>query len=254
MTIKNILTPYFLDRSLPGLEALKDWNWTVIREKLPESTQLERMAVIHSSLAKTVEEICIEGAVPVSIAGDCCAAIPMLAGLRRAGIHPLLIWFDAHGDFNTRETSPSGFLGGMPLAMLVGKGEQTLLEGLDLDPLEEERVILTDARDLDPDEKVLVERSMLTHLADPKELLDYTFSEKPLWIHFDTDILDPDDVPAQNYPAPGGIKKDDLKEVFGYLAKTGLIVGVSLSSWAPDLPGAEQSRDISLELLEVLVG
>ncbi len=253
MNSKTILTPYFLDTLLPGLETLKEWNWTLIREKLPESTQLERMAVLHSSLAKAVEEVCIEGAVPVSIAGDCCAAIPMLAGIRRGGIHPLLIWFDAHGDFNTWETSPSGFLGGMPLAMLVGKGEQTLLEGLDLDPMEEERVILTDARDLDPGEKVLVERSMLTHLKDPTQLLDYTFSENPLWIHFDTDILDPEDVPAQNYPAPGGIRKGELKEVFQYLAKTGLIAAVSLSSWAPDLPGAEQSRDVSLELLEILV-
>ena len=252
MNTKTILTPYFLDTLITGLEALKDWDWTIIREKLPESTQLDRMSVLHSSLAKAVEEVCIEGAVPVSFAGDCCTTIPMLAGLRRAGIHPLLIWFDAHGDFNTWETSPSGFLGGMPLAMLVGKGEQTFLERLHLDPMEEERVILTDARDLDPDEKVLVDRSMLTHLQDPRELLDYTFSENPLWIHFDTDILDPEDVPAQNYPAPGGIRKDELKEVFQYLAKTGLIAAVSLSSWAPDLPGAEQSRDVSLELLEVL--
>ena len=94
---------------------------------------------------------------------------------------------------------------------------------------------------------------MLTHLKDTIELLDYTFSENPLWIHFDTDILDPVDVPAQNYPAPGGIRKQELKEVFQYLAKTGLIAAVSLSSWAPDLPGAEQSRDVSLELLEILV-
>ena len=203
MNTKTILTPYFLDTLITGLEALKDWDWTIIREKLPESTQMDRMSVLHSSLAKAVEEVCVEGAVPVSIAGDCCTTIPMLAGLRRAGIHPLLIWFDAHGDFNTWETSPSGFLGGMPLAMLVGKGEQTFLEGLHLDPMEEDRVILTDARDLDPDEKVLVDRSMLTHLQDPRELLDYTFSENPLWIHFDTDILDPEDVPAQNFPRPG---------------------------------------------------
>ena len=137
--------------------------------------------------------------------------------------------------------------------MLVGKGEQALLEALDIDPMEEERVILTDARDLDPGEKVLLERSMLTQLQDARELLDYTFSDNPLWIHFDTDILDPEDVPAQNYPAPGGIRKDELKEVFQYLANTGLIAAVSLSTWAPDLPGAEKSRDVSLELLEILI-
>ncbi len=253
MKSKTVLTPYFLNTFLPGLEALKEWDWILNREPLSESAVLDQMMILHSSLAGAVEEICVAGEIPVSIAGDCCAAIGMLAGLRRAVINPLLIWFDAHGDFNTWETSPSGFLGGMPLAMLVGKGEQTLLESLDLDPMEEERVILTDGRDLDPGESELVSRSAVTHLKDPLELLDYSFSDQPLWIHFDTDILDPEDVPAQNYPATGGIRKDELKEVFKYLAKTGLIGAVSLSSWAPNLPGAEQSRDVSLELLEILV-
>ncbi len=252
MKTNTVLTPYFLDKHLPGLEGLKDWDWILNREPLPESTVMERMSVLHGSLANAVEEICVAGEIPVSIAGDCCAAIPMLAGLRRAVLNPLLIWFDAHGDFNTQETSPSGFLGGMPLAMLVGKGEQTLLEALDLDPIEEERIILTDGRDLDPSESELVARSALTHLKNPLDLMDYTFSDHPLWIHFDTDILDPEDVPAQNYPAPGGIRKDDLREVFQFLAKTGLICGISFSSWAPDLPGAEQSRDVCLALLEDL--
>jgi len=121
MNTKTVLTPYFLDKLLPGLEELKDWDWILNREPLPESTVVERMSVLHGSLANAVEEICVAGEIPVSIAGDCCTAIPMLAGLRRAVLNPLLIWFDAHGDFNTMETSPSGFLGGMPLAS-VGPG------------------------------------------------------------------------------------------------------------------------------------
>lgn len=252
MKTKTVLTPYFLDKLLPGLEGLKEWDWILNREPLPETTVMERMSILHESLANAVVEICIAGDIPVSIAGDCCAAIAMLAGLRRAVLNPLLIWFDAHGDFNTMETSPSGFLGGMPLAMLVGRGEQTFLEALDLDPIEEERVILTDGRDLDSGESELLSRSTVTHLQNTIELMDYSFSDQPLWIHFDTDILDPEDVPAQNYPAPGGIRVDDLRKVFQYLANTGLICGISLSSWAPDLPEAEQSMDVCMALLEVL--
>jgi arginase len=71
----------------------------------------------------------------VSIAGDCVATMGVLAGLHDAGITPTLIWFDAHGDFNTWETTPSGFLGGMPLAMIVGRGEQTMPHGWAGDPL-----------------------------------------------------------------------------------------------------------------------
>ena len=252
MKTKTILTPYFLDALLPGLEELKEWDWILNREKLPESTTIEKLSIIHKALAAAVEEISGGGDLPISIAGDCCTALAVLAGLRRTGKNPVLIWFDAHGDFNTWETSPSGFLRGMPLAILVGKGEQSLLEALDLEPIEEGRVILTDGRDLDPGEKELVDRSSITHLRDPRDLLEYSFSEHSMWIHFDTDILDPEDVPAQNYPAPGGIRKDALQEIFQYLAGTGNICAISLSSWAPDLPGAEISKTVSLELLEVL--
>lgn len=62
-------------------------------------------------------------------------------GLQRAGIDPNLIWFDAHGDFNTWETTSSGFPGGMPLAMIVGKGEQTMPEAVGLRDLPEGQVI-----------------------------------------------------------------------------------------------------------------
>jgi len=254
MKTAKILTPFFLDSPLLGLETVKEWDWFVNRPPLPDSTQMEKMALIYQSLADAVEKASLDGNIPVSIAGDCCTALGMLAGLVRAGTDPLLIWFDAHGDFNTMETTPSGFLGGMPLAMLVGKGDQTLMVSLDLDPIAEEKVIITDARDLDPKEEVLLSRSSVTHLQDPMELLDYSFSDHPLWIHFDTDVLDPEDVPAQNYPAPGGIRKEELRKVFEYLANTGLICGISLSSWAPDLAEAGQSSDVCMELLEVLIG
>ena len=252
MKTKVILTPYFLDAHLPGLEVLKKWDWIINREPLPESPVMTRMSILHAALAGAVEKISLAGDLPVSIAGDCCTTIAMLAGLRRSGINPLLIWFDAHGDFNTRETSPSGFLGGMPLAMLVGRGEQTLLEALDVGSLSEERIILTDGRDLDPGEKELVEKSLVTHLKDPREIMDISMPDQPLWIHFDTDILDPVEVPAQNYPAPGGIHQKELWNIFQYLVDTENIAAVSLSSWAPDLPGAEKSKEICLELLEVL--
>jgi arginase len=83
----------------------------------------------------------------VSIAGDCCTSLGVAAGLLAAGIDPTLIWFDAHGDFNTWETTPSGFLGGMPLAMLAGRGEQTIVHGVGLKNLEESNIYLADARE-----------------------------------------------------------------------------------------------------------
>lgn len=253
MNTHMILTPFFLDQPLTGLAELCQPGWQTNQPRVEGLTVIQRLAGIHAGLAELAEDALQAGSRPVSIAGDCCTALGMLAGMTRSGIDPFLIWFDAHGDFNTWETTPSGFLGGMPLAMLAGLGEQTILDVLEIEPLPQEQIILTDARDLDPGERELVSSSRITHLQDPLALLDHPLPERPLWIHFDTDIIDPAHVPAQNYPAPGGIDPEGLGRVFTHLAKTGSIAAVSLSSWAPDLPGADRSRDVCLELLEILL-
>jgi arginase len=153
MQNRIILCPYFIDQPLPELESLVRPHWQMIKIDLPAGNKMDAMAAVHRPLADFTEQSIRNGNRPVSIAGDCCTAIGMLAGLQRAGLNPVLIWFDAHGDFNTRETTPSGFLGGMPLAMLTGRGDQTMLKALGLKPISDDRVVLTDARDLDTDGK-----------------------------------------------------------------------------------------------------
>ena len=253
MKSKIILTPYFLDQFLPGLEELAQPEWIINRQPLPEGDQQTRISILHSALAGKVEEAVREEHLPVSLAGDCCTAVGVLAGLRWAGIEPLLIWFDAHGDFNTWETTPSGFLGGMPLAMLAGLGDQTLLESIDIKPLPQERIILTDGRDLDPGEEQLVAASSIRHISDPQELLHFPLGDQAIWVHFDTDIVNPEESPAQNYPAAGGPGVEEMEQIFRRLTGTGLIKAISLSSWAPGLPGAEKSQRVSLRLLDLLV-
>ena len=247
-----ILTPYFLDQPLDGLKELYQSEWK-LNQAVPEGmTVIARMAEIHAGLAALVREALEAGLRPVSIAGDCCAALGVMAGLLKSGINPQLIWFDAHGDFNTWETTPSGFLGGMPLAMLAGLGEQTILEMLAIEPLPQEQIILTDARDLDPGEKELVASAKIAHQKDPLGLLEMAADDRPLWVHFDTDVIDPTYVPAQNYPAAGGISPQELGKIFNYLSNTRSVAAVSLSSWAPDLPGGEESRAVCMQLLELL--
>jgi arginase len=177
-----------------------------------------------------------------------------MAGLQRAGIEPLLIWFDAHGDFNTWETTPSGFLGGMPLAMLAGLGEQTMLHALDLHPLTPERIILTDGRDLDPGERELIAECAVAHFRDPLHLLDYHLAERPLYIHFDTDIINPLDAPAMSYAAKGGPRPAELAQVFRHLAQTKQITAVSLSTWNPSLDVDGRSAETCMHLLRELLG
>lgn len=248
-----ILTPYFLDTPVPGLARLAQPGWQVNKVMLVGGRPQEHLLSLYRPLAKAVTVQVKSGIRPVSIAGDCCTTIAVLCGLQRAGINPTLIWLDAHGDFNTWETTPSNFLGGMPLAMLVGRGEQTVMDGLGVEPLPEEQVILTDARDLDPGEREAVENSAVHHLPDVVSLLNYPFPDRPIYVHFDTDLINPEEAPAMNYKTAGGPSVTMLRHVFRHLAATGQVVAVSFSCWNPQLDEDGRSQKVCLELLDELV-
>jgi arginase len=175
-----------------------------------------------------------------------------LAGLQRETPAVSLVWYDAHGDFNTHETTPSGFIGGMPLAMLCGRGEQTIVAGAGASVQPEANVILTDARDLDPGEKEAVADSGLTHLPDLADLLTLDLPDQPIYIHFDCDVLRVADLPAVNYPAQGGPSLETIEASLDHLANTGRIAAVSVTMWDPDLDEAGTAEDVVLGLVERL--
>jgi arginase len=248
-----ILTPFFLDQFLSELETLADPDWVINKPQLPDGNTQLRMSVLHEALARKVEKSIAEGKLPVSIAGDCCTSIGVTAGLQRAGVSPFLIWFDAHGDFNTWDTTPSGFLGGMPLAMLAGLGQQTMPRAVNLRSLSQDKIILTDGRDLDPGEMELVTSSGVNHLLDPKSLYEYAFPDLPIYVHFDVDIINPLDAPGMSYSATGGPRASELEDIFRFLAQTLRIVAVSLSSWNPDLDSDGETKKTSMNLLRALL-
>jgi arginase len=255
MGMKNqfILTPYFIDEMWPELLDLVHEDWQVNEVDLPETDKQSRMSLLHEPLAAFVQETALRGDRPVSIAGDCCTTIGILAGLQRAKVDPTLIWFDAHGDFNTWETTPSGFLGGMPLAMLVGRGEQAMPEAVGLRPMPEDRVLLTDGRDLDPEEKDALEGSAVKHVYDVRWLPREALPEGPLYVHFDVDVLNPETAPAMNYLAAGGPNASEMEQVFRFLAQTGRISTVSVSSWNPRMDEDGGSREVCMRLVDVLL-
>ncbi len=254
MENRFILTPCYLDEQMPGLEALAKPGWQINEPDLSNPEQQLRMARLYESLAAMVAEDLASGFRPISIAGDCCSTIGVAAGLQRAGVEFLLIWLDAHGDFNTWETTPSGFLGGMPLAMLVGRGEQTMPEEVGLLNLAEERILLMDARDLDPEEKTALLESEIVRLASIGDLARHALPELPIYLHLDVDIIDPSEAPAMNYLAPGGPSAGELEQVFRYLARTGNVRAVSMSTWNPELDDDGRTREVCMSLLDNFLG
>ncbi len=253
MPDRSILTPYFIDKPLPELEALLQPGWVVNAPALPEGRPQKRLGALYQPLAEQVAQALQSKERPVSLAGDCCTSLGVLAGLQRAGIEPSLIWLDAHGDFNTWETTPSGFLGGMPLAMLTGRGEQTIMEALGARPMPESRVILSDARDLDPAEGEALRASQIQHLPRVEQLLEVSLPSGALWLHVDTDILDAAAGPAQNYPVSSGPSAETLHRVLRHLARSGQIVAISISAWNPVLDSDGRTREVWMALLGELM-
>ncbi len=229
-----IAVPYFIGREMPGLETPAPAR--LLGPALPDAGPQQRMAVLYRLLADMVAE----ESGPVVFAGDCLAAIGVLAGLQQAGVDPALLWFDAHGDFHTWETTRSGFLGGMPLAMIVGRGEQTIVTGAGLRPLDEGRVVLVGARDLDPGEGEAIAASRL-RTCGVEDLADLDLLNGPLHVHVDLDVVDPAEMPAHNYPAPGGPSLTAVVRALELLAASGDVAAVSFSTWNPALPGADRA-------------
>ncbi len=257
-----ILLPYVLDQKRDGLRRFTDSNWIVLDPEMPQlqatgdmpgGSIQQRMCALFEPIAPIVRESVKAGIQPVVLNGDCCIAIPTLAGLQQAGINPTLIWLDAHADFNTWETTPSGFLGGMPLAMMLGLGEQIFVENSGMQLLVDEKIIATDLRNLDQGEVDALAGRRLHIFSDLADLIDFEWPEGPLYVHFDTDILDEKDVMASNYPEPNGPSLATIRTVFEQLRATGRVTAVSVSSWNPDLDRNDRDGKMIMGLLEHLV-
>jgi arginase len=202
---------------------------TALDPALGEGTAQDRMVALFRDLADRVAASGVERV----YTGDCMAPLGVLAGLQRRGVRPSIVWLDAHGDFNTWETTPSGYIGGMPLAILVGKEERRMLEGLGLETIEEKRILLSDAREVDPREGIALSRSAV-RIARLEELPGLLPADGPIYLHLDLDVVRPSQMPALRFPAAGGPTLEEVGDFIHGLAKTGRLVCATIGcTWDP---------------------
>jgi len=251
MTDRWLLTPQFFEQPEPTLAGVVPDGSRIngphaIADRSPDS-----MARVQRPIARFVQDALAAGDRPVSVAGDCCACIPVLAGVRAAGIDPVLVWIDAHGDFNTPETSPSGFLGGMPLAMIVGRGPQWMCDNVGLEPIAEDRVWLIDGRDLDPKERVALDGSAVrrTGMAGLGTLVIGV----PVHLHLDIDVIDAGQAPGTNYPVVNGPSVAQTAAACRAFAATNAIVAISVSGWTGALDQDGQTKEACSMVLAALI-
>jgi arginase len=180
-----------------------------------------------------VDDALSGGNFPLLVAGDCSIALTTLPTALGHRPDARVLWLDAHGDFNTPDTTTSGFLGGMALAGACGLWNAGVGASIPSD-----RVVLAGVRDLDPAEREMLERSeaavsgasSMETLVAAKNALD----RAPVYVHLDLDVLDPEDFPAE-FPAPGGLAPDKLYDLLEAVTGECEVIGVEVTAFeAPE--------------------
>ncbi len=209
---------------------------------LTPEDRIEALGVFNGVIATAVQESIASGSMPV-LAGGTCSHLPgMLGGLQRA-LRPEtrvgLLWLDAHGDFNTPNTTLTGRLGGMPVAVAAGLCHSPWREGAGMaGPLPTSRIMMVDVRNLDPEEERLIRATDVRIVKAPQanalqEVAGFASSLEALYVHIDADILDASLQPNHPTAEPDGLDVDQTLAVAGAAMDAGNVVAFGVVSVDP---------------------
>ncbi|CAM5346576.1 MULTISPECIES: arginase [Niallia] len=218
-------------------------------------------------LAEMVDKIIQSKSFPLILGGDHSIAIGTLAGVSKHYTNLGVIWYDAHGDLNTAETSPSGNIHGMPLAVSLGYGHELLTNILGASPkIKPEHVVIIGARSLDEGERRLIKelgiKVFTMHEIDRlgmtkvmESTIDY-LKEKTDGVHLSLDLdgLDPNDAPGVGTPVPGGISYRESHLAMEMLAESGLITSAEFVEVNPILDERNKTASLAVALMGSLFG
>jgi arginase len=213
-----------------------DFEVTLTPEEEEQYGEWHRLGLSNGHLAREVARLVRSSVFPVGLLANCNSLMGMLGGLQHSGPdhRPLrvgLVWIDAHGDFNTPETTLSGMLGGMPVAVSAGLCLHRLRLKSGLDPaLPTKYIVMAGVRDTDPLEQELIDRSQIEMISvqDIRENSDRIDEQMErlsrlteiIYIHIDMDVLEPDEVRGHGLTVADGPSSHELgsalKKMFSY--------------------------------------
>ena len=194
---------------------------------------------VAAAVADAAREARAGGSFPMVLSGNCGpASLGCVSALRPS---PAVFWFDAHADFNTPETTVSGFLDGMSLAALTGRCWAELAASVSgFAPVSEDAVVLVGARDLDAEEAVTLAASAVRRVGVEglRRELPMTLTEPPgrratAYLHLDLDVLDPSEGIVNCYAAPGGLRRADVEWALASIAEAFRVEAAALTALDP---------------------
>lgn len=237
----------------------------------PRQRFLGPVSAVCDELCEWVEEAADAGAIPIALGGDHSIAVGSLAGIAKSyakrGQELGLIWFDAHADFHTPETTVSGNIHGMPLAASMGLGAPELVKIGGFSPkFKPNRVVHIAGRDFEPGERRLLrevgirvftmrdidERGMASIMREAIQIVGVGTSG--IVASVDMDGFDPTWAPGVGTPAKGGLSYREAHLAMEMLADTQQLVHIELVEINPLLDNSNQTADVAVELILSALG
>jgi arginase len=217
---------------------------------------------VNKEVARVVGTALASGQLPIVLAGSCDVAMGVLAGFdhSRCGV----VWIDAHADFNTPESTVSGFFPGMSAAVIAGHCYRSFWAQIgESTPVPEAAIVMLGVRDLSPEaERERLERSEIHAVAwrDAKPQADVPRALEGLrtrvddvYLHFDLDGFDPDVAPGVvDAPVAGGLSREDAEDVLRAVADRFRIRAAAVTTYNPALDEDEKTLRAALGIIELL--
>lgn len=227
---------------------------------------LSVVAMVNRDLAACTARAVEDGAFPLTLGGDHSIAAGSIVGVCRESRTGVL-WIDAHGDFNTPETSPSGNLHGMPLAALLGGEPQAMAPWNGTGRLKPKEVVLIGVRSLDPAERrALMESGPEVYTMRDVDELGIAEVTRQALSHFsrlglqrihvslDLDVLDPSIAPGVGTPVPGGLSYREAHLLMELLADDERVGSLDVVEINPILDVRNGTAELAVELVASLLG
>lgn len=227
----------------------------------PHLKYLDPIVAAARELAAHTEAAVRAGALPLVLGGDHSIALGSIGGVVAAAGDIGVLWFDAHGDFNSADTTPSGNIHGMILGALAGVGDKALVHATGPGPrLNPARIAVVGARALDDAERELLRQAgvMVLTMADIDRRGMYDVTEEAiahagegthgLHISFDMDVVDPSEAPGVGTPVHGGITYREAHLAMELVAASGKVISMDLVEVNPILDQANRTAQLATEL------
>ena len=233
----------------------------------PKLKYLDCIVPMSRRAAGAVSTSLQSGHFPLVLGGDHSLSIGSIRGadrIKKLGV----IWIDAHADFNTEETTPSGNIHGMPLAALCGLGDARLTRLWDetLPVVDPKRVAIIGARDLDPGEKVNLREAGVMVMgmeqidrlgmvaAVEKAIERVSRSVDGIYLSFDMDALDPRHAPGVGTPVPAGLTQREAHMACELVGETGMLIGMDVVEVNAILDIQNQTGELAVEFVLSALG